>query len=229
MLKKTEGIVINCLRYKESSVIVKIFTRELGLKSYIINGVRTQGAKSKIALFQAMTLLELVVYDKENQGLQRISEYKLATPFQKIPFDFERSGIAMFMAEVIGKSIYENYQNEYLFEFLKESLLLLDRSAESLRHFPQVFLIEQAKFLGFGPEDPQEYIDESKTLAFKGDEFVLAFDYLKHLMNDSYACSFNPGIQIRRKLLDYLLEFYSEQLGTSQSWKCMAILRQLMN
>ena len=72
MLKKTEGVVLSAIRYKESSIIVRIFSRELGLKSYIINGVRTQGAKSKAALYQPMTLLDLVVYEKEGAGLQRI-------------------------------------------------------------------------------------------------------------------------------------------------------------
>ncbi|WP_297336626.1 DNA repair protein RecO [Algoriphagus sp.] len=228
MLKKTEGLVINSIRYKESSVIVKIFTREIGLKSYVVNGVRTQGAKSKSALFQPMTLLDLVVYDRENQGLHRISEVKLSQPFRHIPFDFERTGLALFMSEVINRSIYENYQNEDLFDFLKNSLFYLDQSANSNRHFPLVFLIEQAKFLGFGPDDPQEYIDESKRLAFSPEEFSTAFDYLGQLMNDSFDCQYKPGLQIRRKLLDYLLEFYNEQLGSNQAWKSMAILRQLM-
>lgn len=228
MLKKTEGIVVHTLRYRESSVIVKIFTREIGLKSYVVNGIRTQGHKSKNALFQPMTLLDLVVYDRENQGLHRISEFKLSRPYQLIPFDFERTGLALFMSEVINRSVYENYQNESLFDFLKQSLNYLDQAGKSIRHFPQVFLIEQAKFLGFGPDDPQEYIDESKRLAFTQDEFGPAFEYLRQLMADSFDCQYKPGLQIRRKLLDYLLEFYNEQLGSNKTWKSMTILRQLM-
>ncbi|MFC3416752.1 DNA repair protein RecO [Algoriphagus hitonicola] len=228
MLKKTEGIVVNSIRYKESSVIVKIFTREIGLKSYVVNGIRTQGSKSKTALFQPMTVLDLVVYDRENQGLHRLSEFKLSRPFQHIPFDFERTGLALFMSEVINRSIYENYQNEELFDFLKRSLFHLDQKEKNIRHFPHVFLIEQAKYLGFGADDPQEYIDESKRLAFTKDEYSKAFEYLRQLMSDSFDCQYKPGLQIRRKLLDYLLEFYNEQLGSNQVWKSMTILRQLM-
>ena len=117
MLKKTAGIVLSSIRYKESSIIVKIFTRDLGLKPYLVNGVRTQGNKSKIALYQPMTLLDLVVYNKENSGLQRISEARLQRANQLIPFDFTRTGLAFFMTEVISRSIYENYQNETLFDF----------------------------------------------------------------------------------------------------------------
>ncbi|WP_373396659.1 recombination protein O N-terminal domain-containing protein [Algoriphagus halophilus] len=91
MLHKTSGIVLSYIRYKESSIICKVFTRELGLKSYLINGVRSQNSKSKIALYQPMTLLDMVVYNKESTGLQRISEVKLTRANQLIPFDFNRT------------------------------------------------------------------------------------------------------------------------------------------
>lgn len=104
MLKKTQGIVIHYIKYRESSIIVKIFTRDLGLKSYIVNGVRSAKSKSKMALYQPLSLLDLVVYDKENASLNRISEVKLNYPFQRIPFDFHRSGVAMFVGEVLSKA-----------------------------------------------------------------------------------------------------------------------------
>ena len=35
MLFKTRGIVINYIRYRETSVIVKIYTEEFGIQTYI--------------------------------------------------------------------------------------------------------------------------------------------------------------------------------------------------
>lgn len=228
MLKKTEGVVLSAIRYKESSIIVRIFSRELGLKSYIINGVRTQGAKSKAALYQPMTLLDLVVYEKEGAGLQRISEAKIDYAYQLIPFDFVRSGILMFMAEVCSKTLYENYQNEWLFDFLKSSLKQLDQKNIDIKHFPLVFLIQEANYLGFGPEIASDYLEESKTLPFSPEELPLVHEYLEKLIEEGFLCDFKAGIQVRRKLLDYLLNFFSEQLDNSSPWKSMAILRQLM-
>lgn len=117
MLKKTQGIVLHYIKYRETSIVVRIFTRELGLKGYVVNSVRTAKPASKIALYQPLTLLDLVVYDKEGASLHRISESKLAHSFQRIPFDFYRSGVAMFVGEVMGKAIYENYQNEAYLTF----------------------------------------------------------------------------------------------------------------
>jgi DNA repair protein RecO (recombination protein O) len=125
MLKKTAGIVLNSIKFKETSIIVKIFTRELGLKSYLVNGVRTQSKTNKIAHYQPLTILDLIVYEKINTGLNRIAEARLLRNHQLISFEFTRIGIALFVTEVISKSIYENYQNESLFDFLENSIVNL--------------------------------------------------------------------------------------------------------
>jgi len=227
MLKKTEGIVLSAIRYKETSIIVKIFTRELGLKSYLVNGVRTQGGKSKIALYQPLTLLDLVVYDKDNGGLQRISEAQLARAHQLIPFDFTRTGIALFITEVISKSIYENYQNESLFDFLKECIIELDSKTALLGQFPLVFLIEKARFLGFAPEEARGFLSESRSQPFTVTELLQAENYLESLMANSFANESRIEKSLRQKLLDHLLDFYSEHLDNPGNWKSLAVLRQV--
>lgn len=229
MLKKTDGIVISSIRYKETSIIVKIFTRELGLKSYLVNGVRIQGNKSKIALYQPLTLLDLVVYNKETSGLQRISEARLQRANQLIPFDFMRTGLAFFMTEVISRSIYENYQNESLFDFLQESICHLDSLEAGLSQFPLVFLIEKAKFLGFAPEESTGFLIESRSQPFTQEELHIADRYIQTLMKESYRCSSSVPLQLRRKILDHLLDFYSEHLENPGPWKSLSILRQLLN
>lgn len=228
MIRKTSGIVLSSIRYKDSSIIVKIFTRELGLKSYLINGVRSMGKGSKMALYQPLTLLDLVVYDKENAGLHRISEAKLQRAHQRIPFDFPRTSIALFMTEVINRSIYENYQNESLFDFLSESVVTLDQAETQLSHFPLVFLIEKAKFLGFSPEDAEGFVIESKNQPFSGLELPKTLEYLNALLEEKYHCSVKIPVILRRKLLDHLLNFYSEQLDNPNPFKSLAVIRQLM-
>lgn len=229
MLKKTQGIVLNYLKYKETSIIVKIFTRELGLKSYLVHGVRTQGKGSKIALYQPLSLLDLVVYDKENSGLQRISEAKILHPHRLIPFDFARTSIALFMTEVINRSIYEGYQNDWLFDFLVESISTLDRQDCIVGHFPLVFLVEKAKYLGFAPETAGGFLVESVHHPFPAEEMVPALSYLESLIEDRFLCQFKISVAIRRKLLDHLLDFHSEHLDQASPIKSLPIIRQLMS
>lgn len=228
MIRKTAGLVLSSIRYRDTSIIVKIFTRDLGLKSYLINGVRSMGKGSKMALYQPLTLLDLVVYNKENSGLQRISEAKLQRAHQRIPFDFSRTSIALFMTEVINRSIYENYQNEGLFDFLAESVIILDQQETLLSHFPLVFLIEKAKFLGFSPDDAAGFISESDKQTFTNQEVPFILKYLEALLAEKYQCSEKIPVLLRRKLLDHLLDFYAQQLENPSAFKSLAVIRQVI-
>jgi DNA repair protein RecO (recombination protein O) len=228
MIRKTAGLVLSSIRYKDTSIIVKIFTRELGLKSYLVNGVRSMGKGSKMALYQPLTLLDLVVYNKENSGLQRISEAKLQRAHQRIPFDFSRTSIALFMTEVINRSIYENYQNELLYDFLAESVVILDHRDAILSHFPLVFLIEKAKFLGFSPEVAEGFIMESNNQPFTDQELPMVIEYLEKLLAEKYLCLDKTPVGLRRKLLDHLLDFYAQHMENSSSFKSLAVIRQVL-
>ncbi|MFC0185163.1 DNA repair protein RecO [Pseudarcicella hirudinis] len=149
MLRKTKGIVINYIRYRETSIIVKIFTEEFGIQTFIENGVRSAKSKNKIALFQPLTLLDLVVYHKEGKDLHRISELKCLIPFQTLPFNIYKSSIALFITEILGKCMKEETGNISLFRFLLNSILWLDAAEDDFENFHLQFLIKLASFLGF--------------------------------------------------------------------------------
>lgn len=228
MLQKTRGIVVSCIKYGDSSVIVKIFTREMGLRSYIVNGVRSSSRTNKMAFFQPLTLLELVVYEKEGKNLQRISETKLAEPHQRIPFEFLRSAVAMFMAEVLAKSIVEGYQNEAFFDFLESAIRRLDSDTAQLSHFPLVFLLEGSRFLGFPPLDADAFYEELEPILGASTKLHLEKQYLNSLLHASFEYSEKiPPLQ-KRILLDHCLTYYAKHLEIYPEWKSVEILRQLM-
>ena len=117
MLKKTSGIVLSHIKYQETSIIVRIFTRDLGLKAYLVNGVRSMSKGSKIALYQPLTL---------------------------------------------------------------------DDPKTSLAHFPLFFLLENAKHLGFAPEEAEGFLVESLHHPFSSEEINLVLPYLKNLQDQGY-------------------------------------------
>lgn len=229
MLIKTQAIALSYIKYKETSIIAKIFTRDLGLKSYIINGVRSKGGQSKIAFYQPLSLLDLVVYEKKGGGLQRISETKMLHTPARIPFEFSRMGISLFLTEVISKSIHEDYQNESLFDFLYQSILHLDSTRVRIGHFPLIFLVNQAKYLGFSPEKGKGFFTESLGQPFIAEELVEVIDFLEDALRSGFGTTKVLAKTSRRTLMDHLLDFYSLQLGQEFVWKTMPILRQVMS
>ena len=151
MYHKTRGIVLHTIKYSETSVITKIYTEKLGLQSYMVKGVRAAKSKSKAALLQPLTLLEMEVSHRENKSLQFIKEFRRAYIYQSIPFDSLKSVISFFLLEVISKSIREHEPNEEMFEFIFESLCSLDRAANPDPDFHIFFLVYFSRYLGFAP------------------------------------------------------------------------------
>ena len=70
----TPALVLHTTSYSESSVIAKIFTRQLGVRSYIIKGVRKSGSKTKQNLLQPLSHLDLVVYNNPKTQINYIKE-----------------------------------------------------------------------------------------------------------------------------------------------------------
>lgn len=227
MLKKTKGIVINYIKYRDTSIITRIFTRDLGLKGYIVNGIRSSKSKSKMALYQPLTLLDLVVYDRDGSTLHHISEAKLDYAFQRVPFDFHRSGIALFMGEILGKCIFENYQNEYLFDFLFQAVQLLDKEQVSLGTYPISFLIQMTKYLGFDPENSGNFYDQLPV--DRGSSTHRAKEaHLDRLIRERFISTEPISKPIRKELLDDTLLFYQLHVDNFTEIKSLQVLRSLV-
>jgi len=227
MIKKTRGIVISYIKYRDTSIITRIFTRDLGLKSYIVNGIRSSKSKPKMALYQPLTLLDLVVYDREGNSLHHISEAKLDYAFQKVPFDFHRSGIALFMVEILGKCIFDDYQNTELFDFLFEAVELLDKEQVSLGTYPISFLIQMTKYLGFDPEDAGNFYDQLPVnrgnITHRAKE-----NHLDRLIRDKFISTELIPKHIRKSLLEDVLLFYQLHLENFTEIKSLQVLRSLV-
>jgi DNA repair protein RecO (recombination protein O) len=153
MLHATKGIVFHTLKYSETSIIVKIYTELFGIQSYLFRGIRSSKSKIKPGLFQSMTLLDLVVYHKENQSLQSVKEVHLAHPYKTIPFDIRKSSVMLFINELVYKAIREEEANPGLFSFLWESCMQLDETEERVSFYHIWFAVMLMHHLGIFPHD----------------------------------------------------------------------------
>lgn len=152
MLHKTRGIVFKTTDYSESSVVVQIFTEKFGLQSYLINGVKRPKAKIKLNSLQALHLLDMIVYHKNNGNIQRVSELRHLPIFLSIPYDIVKSSIVMFLNEMLYKSLRQHDADEVLFEFLFHAIEILDSMNKGISNFHLYFLLRLTRFLGFYPD-----------------------------------------------------------------------------
>lgn len=238
MLIKTRGIVLSYLRYRETSIIARIYTERLGVQSYVVNGVRKAKPPGRIALFQPFTLLDLVAYvARGSSGLTRLSEFRCSEPFSTLPYEVQKSSVVLFLSEVVGRAVREEEQNEPLFQFLHDSIQAFDQQTKGSENFALVFLLQLSTYLGFGISTGAELTDQvimaghaptakgatgPATLRLR--EFEIYFD---ELLRDP-ATSTIPNGRVRHELLTVLIRYYQlhiEQLGDIRS---LDILSQVL-
>ncbi len=152
MLVNTEGIVLHSIKYGESSIIATIYTSEFGKQSYLINAARSKKSKNKASLFQPLFLVDIVAYQKQTSEINRIKEVKNSVIYQNLPLDIIKSTIAIFLAEVLYKTINEQERYPEMFSFIKNSVLYYDLMESGYSGFHLWFLLRLTEYLGFLPD-----------------------------------------------------------------------------
>jgi DNA repair protein RecO (recombination protein O) len=220
MIQKTRGIVFRFTKYGETSIIVSIFTEVFGLQSYIVNGVRSKTAKNKIALYQPLTLLELVVYHRPNANLERIKEIQCFHPYQSLTSDIKKSTIAIFINELLNKTVKEESHVQDLFEFLTESLIAIDSLTENVEDAHLIFMIKLSRYLGFGPQFANEII--GGNIMDEGAELGLA-----KLITADYGAQILLSNVQRKNILELMIRFYADHIENFGEMKSLHVLREL--
>lgn len=226
MYLQTKGVVLNSVKYGESSIICKIYTAKFGLQSYIINGVRKK--KGGSAYYQSLNILELTVYHKNNNKLQRIKEVKMPTAYSDIPFHVLKSSVAMFLAEILGKCLKEEEENSELFDFIESSLTDFDQS-DFDSQFHIRFLVALSGYLGFYPNIENDHFPYFDLLngcfsKEKGEH--------KHYITNSQdfrsALKFE-SIKNNTKILEYILGYYQLHVDGFSRIKSKDVLAGVLN
>ncbi len=240
MLAKTQGIVIRNVRYGEGSVISKIYTRNFGMESYIINGIYNAKSSLKASLLQPLMVLDLVVYHNQLKDVQRIKEAKCPYQLVSLHFDNTKSGICMFVSELLNKTIVEEEPNASLYDFLEQSIISLDAENRKLGTWPILFMIRLSKWLGFPPEnnyDPKDhnYFDLSAGMFSPFPEKAdLALgppesDYFSKLVAEQENDT--NDIQIPKKsrleILQKLILYYKLHLSDFKDIKSIEVLSEM--
>ncbi|GAB3997735.1 DNA repair protein RecO [Spirosoma daeguense] len=229
MLQKTRGIALSYIRYRETSIIARIYTEEFGLQSYLVNGVRSARSKNnKIALFQPLTLLDMVVYNKPDRDLHRLSEMKTGHPFQSLPFEVSKSTIAMFVTEMLNKVLKEEAANPMLYRFLIDSVLFLENARSNYENFHLAFLLKLSFFLGFGPESAREFDSQLRENSYP----FLSDTEMDTALNIMLRLPLGTPIKLsrsaRNELLDALVAYYQIHIDTIGEVKSLPVLREVL-
>ncbi len=153
----TAALVLHTVQYKETSVIAKVFTRQLGVRSYILKGVRKGGSRTKQNLLQPLSYLDLVVYNNPKTQLNYLKEIAPHnSPVPQMPEDVSVvavcNALRFFMTELLYKTLREEEPMPELFDYVVDCARFAG-DGKSLSNHPIFFLLNVSRYLGIRPLD----------------------------------------------------------------------------
>ena len=126
MLVKTDAVILKSMKYRDTSKIVTLYSKEFGKLKVIAKGARS--AKNKFgASLDPLTCSHVVLYKKEQRDLHLLSQCDLILPFNRLREDFDRMSVGFSVIELLNQIVHEEERNEPLYQLLLETLTALNR------------------------------------------------------------------------------------------------------
>lgn len=219
MTYKTKGIVLNFIKFKESSIICKIYTESFGLQSYIVNGVRSSN-KTKMSLFQPLTILDLVVYNKSSANIQRLKEMKIDVIYMTNHTDIKKISVCIFLSELLSKILSNEPNQNQKFNFLYNSFLIYDGLEKNIKNFHIQFLLKLTKFFGFQISDSSQI---TKAYLNKKEQN----DFVMDCISMDYDSKIQSNYSERNDVLNSLIIYFSQNLGINIKLKSLQVLKEV--
>lgn len=239
MLVSTKAIVFSAIKYAEADLIVTCFTKEAGLKTYMLRGIlKSKKGKLKASYFQPLTQLELIADHKNRGTMEYVREAKIFYPYKSLHTNIVKSSLVMFLAEMLKNCIREEEKNEYLYKFLENSLISLDEK-DHVANFHIYFLLELSNYLGFYPDAsnsnlPYFNVLEGNFQANDTDDYCLEGDYIEDFkrffsvsMDSLEQISLNKTNQ--KDILNLILNYYQLHIQGYRKPKSLVILNQIFS
>ncbi|MBB6463900.1 DNA repair protein RecO [Flammeovirga kamogawensis] len=224
MIASTKGITLSSLRYRESSLIVHVYTEEFGRRDYIIKGAFSKKS-NKASFYQPLNLLAMEVYENPTNNLNLVKEVQVIEPLLSFRIVPQKSMILTFVTEFLEKVLRDDeVGNKEIFEFLSYSLIELDKLKANWNCFTLQFMMRLSNYLGFGIENGEMLIQETDVAGYEDHSIIMA---LNQLLNTPYDSAPQFPLQFRRQLMDIIIKFYALQIPTFGELKTLQVLREM--
>jgi DNA repair protein RecO (recombination protein O) len=235
----TQGIVLRKVPYTGTSMVVSIYTRRKGALTFMARGMGRKGGGMSKAAIQVLSRVELQATFRENRQMQSLKDIRPNADACGLLESPPKAAVAMFLAEVLYKSLREEAPDEDLFDFLDEAVAYFSREPFQA-DFHLIFLMHLTRYFGFFPSgkfekesdcfDLQEGIFGPRPFdarpSLQGVE-ALQFDQLARASFGESPLDLRHAD--RRNLLAGLLRYYELHLEGMGKIKSLAVLTEVFS
>lgn len=240
MIHKTKAIALHAVKYGDSSLIAYVYTESHGRLSLMVHGAYgKKKSAGKAVFFQPLSIINIVYYHKGIHSLSKLKEVSAEVNFGSLPFDPAKRAIALFIGEIVYRTIREEEPNPVMFNFLENAIHLLDVMHSGVSNFHLIFLAQLTRHLGFYPGNA--WSESTPFFDYKNGLYVpvepahpLYFDKEKSKMislvfstpfHETESLKLNH--KTRAHLIDNILTFYQVHIESISGIKSLSILSQV--
>ncbi|MBQ5451673.1 MAG: recombination protein O N-terminal domain-containing protein [Bacteroidales bacterium] len=240
MIQKTRAIILQYSKYGDNKLILNTFSEDFGRLSFALKLPEGKNKANVLPYCQPLFQNE-IEYRGSNSAVKNIKSISPAVNYATIPKNTAKMSVAMFLSEVLLKTLTYSEANKELYGFISTSLLLLDDKDYKGRNFHLKFLMQLSKYVGFFPfnrysqQTPCFDIAKSKFCQdIAGSPHFIREPYSKIfsdiLDNDILSCEEIPlNGAARSFLLEKILDYYRYRFDSLHDIRSLEILQAVFH
>ncbi|MBP5505460.1 MAG: DNA repair protein RecO C-terminal domain-containing protein [Bacteroidales bacterium] len=233
--RESRIIVLHLTKYGDRSLVVQALDSEKGRTGFFLRGAgKGRGGQGS---FHSLSVLD-IVSARHKGDLEYITEFERAFFQDSLRTDPYKSAIALFISELLYRSVQEGAMDPAMFDFLSEEILALETAQGSVANFHLKFLVDFCRALGFQPKD--NYSDRTPlfvpvTAEFTApDALAQTFSAEESLLLHQLLCSDLPQaltIKLSRErrgaFAQKMVEYLSYHLSLNLNIRSLKVLHEL--
>ena len=152
MLNNIRIIVLHTIKYKESGIIVQGYSNRNGRESFFLKRSKNSRRGSLISQLHPLSIIEATLSSYSFGDMTTIKEFYLPYKLESVRSNIFKSSIAIFISELLYKTIKEVEYNHRMYLFLTDAILRLETISSGTANFHAYFTIMLCKHLGYLPQ-----------------------------------------------------------------------------
>ena len=152
MLSNIRIIILHTIKYKESGIIVQGYSDRNGRESFFLRQSKNSKRGAVISQLHPLSIIDATPSSISFGDMTTIKEFSLPYKLESIRSNIFKSSIAIFISELLYKTIKEVEYNHKMFLFLIDAVLRLEAINSGTANFHIYFTVMLCKHLGYLPE-----------------------------------------------------------------------------
>ena len=236
MKTTTKAIVLNLSKYSDKASVLHTYSRDYGRMSYMVYGINGKKYRELSAATEPFSLVEIESTASVGRDMPTLSKISFDYVQQNTICDIRKRTVAVFIAEIIYRTMRHPEPDKGLFDFLASTIHELNDTTEP-ENYHLSFLLRYTYYLGIMPA-----IDETGVMLdiqtgnmrdrlhnTNEEEIVFLKEETEALAGLNEGRSVKIGRTERQALLDKMCRYYEYHLTDFTRPKSLDILKEVFD